>query len=439
VCPLDADDVMATVSACRDHRVPVLSRGGGTSLAGQCCNTAVVMDMTKYMYRVIDIDRERRLGTVQPGCVLDRLRNEANQHGLTFGPDPATHSHCTLGGMVGNNSCGIHAQMAGRTADNIEELVILTYDGVRMRVGKTPEHELERIIADEGRRGEIYRKLRDLRDRYAELIRRRYPKIPRRVSGYNLDELLPERGFHVARALVGSEGTCVTVLEVIGNLVPNPRARSLLVLGYPDVYQAGDHIPLVVSHKPIGCEGIDDRLLGYYRRKGVHLQDLALMPEGKGWLLVEFGGDSKQESDDRARTLMEDLRKHPDPPRMKLYDEPEKEAMIWEVREGGLGATAFVPGERDTWPGWEDSAVPPDQVGPYLRELRAVFEKHGYDPSLYGHFGQGCIHCRVPFDLVTRDGIENFRSFMDDATELVLRFGGSLSGEHGDGQARAEF
>ncbi len=440
VLPLDTDDVIRTVEVARQFGAPLLSRGGGTSLVGQCCNVAVIMDMSKYMNHVLSIDAEKKVGRVQPGCILDDLRNAANQFGLTFGPDPATHNHCTLGGMCGNNSCGMHAQMAGRTSDNVHELDILTYDGLRMRVSKTSDEELNQIIAGGGRRGEIYRRLRDLRDRYANLIRERYPKIPRRISGYNLDDLLPENGFHVARALVGSEGTCVTILEVAGRLVWNPPARALLVLGYPDVFASGDDIPRVIAHKPIGCEGIDDRLIGYMHKKGVHVKDIALLPEGKGWLMVEFGAETRQQAEEQAYGLMNELKKGDHPPSMKLYDDPAKEKMLWEVRESGLGATAFVPGEHDTWPGWEDSAVPPDQVGPYLRKLKELLRKHGYDnPSLYGHFGQGCIHCRLPFDLRSPEGIRNYRSFMDDATTLVLSFGGSLSGEHGDGQGRAEY
>ncbi len=438
-CPKGAADVEAIVAACRRHGAPVLSRGGGTSLAGQCCNVAVIMDFSKYMNAVLEIDPERKLGRVQPGTVLDTLRDAAEKYRLTFGPDPATHNHCTLGGMVGNNSCGIHAQMAGRTADNIHELEILTYDGFRMRVGKTSNDELASIIRQGGRRGSIYAALKALRDRYADKIRERFPRIPRRVSGYNLDELLPENGFHVARALVGTEGTCVTVLEVVANLVYSPPKRVLLVLGYPDVYSAGDHVPEVVAAGPIGCEGLDDRLIHYYKKKGEHVDDTAKLPPGGGWLLVQFGGDTMDQATDQARSLMDRLKNRPDAPSMKLYDDPKEEASLWEVRESSLGATAWVPGEPATWPGWEDSAVPPDRLGDYLRDLRKLFDKHGYHPSVYGHFGQGCIHCRVEFDLRTAAGLDNYRSFMDEASSLVVRYGGSLSGEHGDGQSRAEF
>ncbi len=444
VIPRSVSDVVKTVAIARDHGAPITGRGCGTSLAGQCCNTSIIIDMSKYLNRVLEIDVERKLGRVQPGTILDDLRHTAEKHDLTFGPDPATHNHCTLGGMLGNNSCGIHSVMAAwhgtgaRTSDNTHELEILTYDGERMRVGPTSEEELESIVRQGGRRGEIYRRLRELRDKYAGLIREKFPDIPRRVSGYNLPELLPENGFNVARALVGSEGTCVTILEATLHLIANPKARTLLVLGYPDVYSAGDHAPEIMEHKPIGLEGIDHRLIGYMKKTGLHPADIQLLPDGKGFLLAEFGGDSQEDADNHAREVMDALKKKGNPPTMKLFDDKAEEAKVWEVRESGLGATAFVPGLKDTWPGWEDSAVPPQKVGPYLRKLRELFHKYDYEASLYGHFGQGCIHCRIPFDLYTAKGIDTYRSFVAEASDLVLSFGGSLSGEHGDGQARAE-
>jgi FAD/FMN-containing dehydrogenase len=444
VLPWDAEDVVVTVAAARRCGAPILSRGCGTSLAGQCCNVAVVMDFSKYVNGGVGIDSQRRLGVVQPGCVLDDFRDAANKHGLTFGPDPATHRHCTLGGMLGNNSCGIHSLICAkhglglRTSDNTHELEVLTYDGARFRVGETSPDELERIIRAGGRQGEIYARMKALRDRYADVIRRRFPKLPRRVSGYNLDELLPENNFHVARALVGSESTLVTILEATLQLVPNPAARTLLVLGYPDVFAAGDHVTDILPLQPIGLEGLDHLLIEFIQRKGDRTADLKLLPEGRAFLLVEFGGDSKEDSDNQARQCMERLKKQANPPSMKLYDDKAEEERLWRVRESGLGATAFVPGLPDMWPGWEDSAVPPESVGNYLRDLRGLFHKYGYNPSLYGHFGQGCVHCRVDFDLYTAAGIRNWRSFLGEAADLVVRHGGSLSGEHGDGQARAE-
>jgi len=439
VIPSDVDDVINTITLARHYGVPVLARGGGTSLAGQCCNVAVVIDMSKYMNSVIEIDPHKKLARVQPGTILDDLRHAAEQYNLTFGPDPATHSRCTLGGMIGNNSCGVHSVMSGKTDDNVEELEIFTYDGLRMRVGKTSEEELERVIQEGGRRGEIYAKLKALRDKYANLIREHYPKIPRRVSGYNLDQLLPENGFHVARALVGTESTCVTVLEATVRLVYSPPARTLLVLGYPDVYAACDHIMEILAHKPIGLEGFDSRLIEGMRKKHLLPENIKLLPGGGGWLLVEFGGQTKQEANDHARELMEELGKKKDnPPGMKLFDNPQQVRMVWQVRESGLGASTFVPGEKLKWEGWEDAAVPPEKLGHYLRDLQKLYDKYDYEADLYGHFGQGCVHTRIDFDLETAAGIKKFRSFLEDAADLVIRHGGSLSGEHGDGQARAE-
>ncbi|HUO29961.1 MAG TPA: FAD-linked oxidase C-terminal domain-containing protein [Bryobacteraceae bacterium] len=439
VIPKTVDDVVATLATCRRYGAPVLARGGGTSLAGQCCNVAVVLDCSKHLNRILWLDPARKQAQVEPGVVLDWLRTAANHHGLTFGPDPATHNHNTLGGMIGNNSCGVHSVMAGKTEENVDELDILTYDGQRMSVGPTSEGELAQIISQGGRRGEIYAGLKRIRDTYGRLIKQRYPDIPRRVSGYNLNELLPENGFHVARALVGTECTCVFVLSAVVRLVPNPNARTLLVLGYPDIYAAGDHVPEVMAGRPIGCEALDEMLIHNMRIKGLDVRDLKLLPEGKGWLLVEFGGDNKEESDASAHRLMEALQGKRDAPSMRLYQDQEQEKLIWEIREAGLGATAWVPGEHVTWEGWEDSAVPPEKVGAYLRELKRLYDQHGYNGALYGHFGQGCIHTRVTFDLQSAEGIRNYRSFMDAATDLVVRYGGSISGEHGDGQSKAEF
>ncbi len=295
VIPRSLEDVEKTLAVCRRHQVPIVSRGGGTALAGQTCNAAVVIDFSKYLHHIIDMDGDKKLARVEPGVILDHLRDAAERdYQLTFGPDPATHDHCTLGGMIGNNSCGVHSVMAGRTADNVHELEVLTYDGLRCKVGPTSDHELQQIIAEGGRRGEIYQKLSELRDRYAELIRERYPDIPRRVSGYNLDELLPENGFNVARALVGSESTCVTVLEATLQLIDSPQGRALLVLGYPDIFSAGDHVPEILKHQPVGLEGLDDLLIDYMKRKGLHPQDIELLPEGGGWLLVEFGAEDQR-------------------------------------------------------------------------------------------------------------------------------------------------
>jgi FAD/FMN-containing dehydrogenase/Fe-S oxidoreductase len=438
VIPKTDDDVRATLAACREFGAPILARGGGTSLAGQCCNVAVVMDFSKYMNKILEINKEEKFARVQPGLVLDELRNAATKVGLTFGPDPATHNHCTLGGMIGNNSCGTHSVMAGKTVDNVEQLRVLTYDGLELTVGETSDSELEQIIRAGGRRGQIYSTMHEIRDRYAGLIISKYPKIPRRVSGYNLDELMPAAGFHVARALVGSECTCVIVLEAKLRLVHNPPYRALVVLGYPNIYEAADHVPEIMKYKPIALEAIDGNLVNDIRQKNLHVRDLSLLPEGAGYLLAEFGGDSKAEADDKAHGMMDAVNKQSDAPKMKFYDDKREEQLVWEIRESGLGATAFVPGKPFTWEGWEDSAVPPEKMGQYLRKLCDLYEKHGYTGAFYGHFGQGCLHTRINFDLETTPGIRNYRSFVEAAADLVVSFGGSLSGEHGDGQSRAE-
>lgn len=444
VIPRDREDIIAAVRICREHGAPLLSRGGGTSLAGQCCNTAVVLDMSKYYNRVLAVDPERRLARVQPGIVLDALQREVAPHRLVFGPDPATHSHCTIGGMIGNNSCGIHSVMAAfggtgpRTSDNIEELEVLTYEGEVLRVGATGDEELAAIIRAGGRRGEIYAGLKRIRDTYGDLVRKRFPDIPRRVSGYNLDDLLPEHGCHVARALGGSEGTCVVILEATLKLLPKPECSCLLVLGYPDVFEAGDDVTEVLKHRPIGLEGMDHRLIEFIRSSGLDTGTVDKLPEGRGWLLVEFGGDSREDCHARAQRAQDALSRRKDPPSVQLFEDKAEMDCIWEVRESGLGATAFVKNMDDTWEGWEDTAVPPEKVGDYLRGFRQLLDRYGYETALYGHFGQGCIHCRINFDLVSEEGLQKFRAFLGEASDLVLGLGGSLSGEHGDGQSRAE-
>src|SRR6201993_3068945 len=437
VIPRSLDDVIATMATCREYSAPVLSRGGGTSLAGQCCNAAVVMDFSKYLAQIVEIDPARKLARVQPGVILDHLRNAAEKHHLTFAPDPATHDRCTLGGMIGNNSCGVHSVMAGKTDDNIEALDILTYDGLRMKVGATTPGELEQIIRAGGRRGEIYSKLKTIAETYGDLVRSRYPNIPRRVSGYNLNFLLPENGFHVARALVGSEGTCVTILEATCRLVESPPERVLLVIAYPDIFQAADHVPDIMVHKPIGLEGIDDRLAEYTRRRGINSEGLALLPEGGGWLLAEFGAQTQPEAKAQARALMESLSRASVVPNMRLCSQTEAKH-VWTVRESSLGVISHVPGEPLSWEGWEDSAVAPENLGQYLRDLRDLMSGYGCRGTLYGHFGHGCVDNRINFDLESKEGIAKFRQFMEEAADLVVNYGGSLSGEHGDGQARGE-
>jgi FAD/FMN-containing dehydrogenase/Fe-S oxidoreductase len=438
VIPRTRADVVAAVAICRSVGAPLLPRGGGTSLAGECCNTAVVIDFSKYLNRVIEIDPVRRLARVEPGCILDTLRDAAAAHGLTFGPDPATHDHNTLGGMIGNDSGGVHALMNGITVHNVEELEILTYDGLQLRVGPTSADEMQEIMRAGGRRAGIYRRLNELRQRYGDLIRARFPDIPRRVSGYeNLDQLFPEKGFNVARALVGTEATCVMVLEATLNLIPNPRERALVIMGFPDIFQAADAVPSVLKHDPIGLEGVDQILVDHIRTKHLHEENLDVLPQGRGWLVVELAGDTPEAARQKAQNLVDAFKPQQDVD-ARLVVEKSQQDRIWKVRDAALGAESYVPNHPDTWPGWEDSAVHRDNLGAYLRELKALFHKYGYNPCVYGHFGDGLVHCSIAFDLYDEPGIEAWRRFLDEATDLVIRYNGSLSGEHGDGQARGE-
>ncbi len=436
ILPRDAADVEAALAACRATSAAVLARGAGTSLAGQCANVAVVFDYSRYMNHLTSIDPAEKLATVQPGIVLDRLREAAELHHLTYAPDPATHSRCTLGGMIGNNSCGVHGLLGGKVADNVESLDIVLYDGTRMTVGRTSPDQLQALIRTGGRTGHIYAGLASLRDRYATLIREKFPRIPRRVSGYNLDELLHENGFHVARALVGTEGTCANIVSATLNLTASPPFRVLTVLGFPDAFLAADAVPQVLEHGPIGLEGFDALLLEFMRRKGLSPRDLPLLPEAGGHLLVEMGAWTAAEAQAKAEALVRAAQTWPTPPVARIYS-ADQAARVWHVRESALGSTVFVPGEPEGWEGWEDAGIPPVHLGNYLRKLTALMAEYGYRSPLYGHYGQGCVHLRINFDFRTEQGLRSFREFLDRAADLVLSFGGSLSGEHGDGQARA--
>jgi FAD/FMN-containing dehydrogenase/Fe-S oxidoreductase len=436
IFPRDAADVEAALAACRATGAAVLPRGAGTSLAGQCVNVAVVFDFSRFMNSLEDLDPAKRLARVEPGVVLDRLRDAAELHHLTYAPDPATHSRCTLGGMIGNNSCGVHGLLGGKVVDNVESLDIVLYDGTRMTVGRTPPDRLEALIRAGGRAGKIYSGLAHIRDRYASLVREKFPRIPRRVSGYNLDELLPENNFNVARALVGSEGTCANVVSATFNLTASPPFRVLTVLGFNDPFLSADAVPLALEHKPIGLEGFDFLLIDFMRRKGLALRELDQLPPGVGFLLVEMGAWSAEGARARADALSLASQSWPSPPVAHICA-PDEAAAVWHVRESALGAMVFVPGEPDRWEGWEDAAVPPERLGDYLRAINRLMAEYGFRSPLYGHYGQGCVHTRINFDFRSTEGIRIFREFIERAAEIVLSFGGSLSGEHGDGQARA--
>jgi FAD/FMN-containing dehydrogenase/Fe-S oxidoreductase len=430
VVPRTIDAVVATVALCREHGAPLFARGGGTSLAGQTCNEAVVIDTSRHLTRV-EIDAATRTAWVEPGCTMIALRKAANAAGLDFGPDPSTKDRCTLGGMLGNNSCGVHSVFSEfygpgpRTSDHVEELDVLTYRGQRMRAREAGDGPLTGLHAQ----------LDDLRRRYEPLIRTRFPEMPRRVSGYNLVDLLPDRGFHVGRALVGSESTCALVLGARLALMPAKPARVIALCGYPDIYAVAEAANRARDKRPVGCEAMDEVL---YRRVRAQHRDtggvLELLPEGHGWLIVETGAETTAE----ARALAEDIVRYLAPPSHRLLVSEADRKRLDGLREQFLGVDAFEPGKPDNYEGWEDSAVPPARLAGYLRELHALFGAYGLEGSLYGHFAHGCVHTRIDFALERAEGVERYRKFTAEAAQLVVAHGGSLSGEHGDGQSRAD-
>jgi FAD/FMN-containing dehydrogenase/Fe-S oxidoreductase len=440
VLPKDADDAQTAMKICHRYRAPVTPRGGGTSLTGASCNAAVIFDYSKHMNRIVTLDPHAQTAVVEPGVVLDDLRQRAGKHGLTFGPAPSTHNRCAIGGMFGNNSCGMPAQFAGRMEENVEEVEVLLHDGTRMRVGATSPQELDRIVREGGRKGEIYGKLRTLYEQYGDRVKERFPDIPRRVSGYNLNQLSPENGFNVARALIGSEGTIVHVLELTVRLVPNPKCTALAIVGFEDISTAGDHVAFCNKYAPHASEGMDETLFEHMEEKGKNPHEQhELFPHGHAWIVLQFGGDTKAEAQAKAQLLVDDIRAHSKEVRgTRVMTDEHTIEEIFKIREAGLGVNAKIPNQPEFYPGWEDSAVAPEHLGKYLREFQQKMNEYGYQASIYGHFGQGCVHCRISFDLFTRDGIERYRKFVHEMAHIVVKYEGSISGEHGDGQIRGE-
>ncbi|WP_330345099.1 FAD-binding oxidoreductase [Streptomyces longwoodensis] len=410
VAPRDADDVAAVLAVCREHGVPVVARGGGTSIAGQATGTGVVLDFTRHMNRLVSLDPAARTAVVQPGLVLDRLQEAAAPHGLRFGPDPSTHGRCTLGGMIGNNSCGSHSVAWGTTADNVRELDVLTARGERLRTGR------DWAGAPRG--------LRALVEGELSRLRTGFPELPRRISGYALDALLPERGADVARSFCGSEGTLGILTEAVVRLVEAPRARALAVLAYGDEGAAAEAAAGLLPYRPLTVEGMAADLV----------PPGAGLPRGGAWLFVETGGETAGE----ARARAEEIVRAADVLDSLVVTDPAAQRALWRVREDASGTATRMPDGTEAWPGWEDCAVPPARLGAYLRDFRALLASHGLRGTPYGHFGDGCIHVRIDFDLLSEAGVGRFRRFSEDLADLVVAHGGSLSGEHGDGQARAE-
>jgi FAD/FMN-containing dehydrogenase/Fe-S oxidoreductase len=438
VVPRTIEAVVTAVELCREHGAPIFARGGGTSLAGQTCNEAVVIDCSRHL-TAVSVDPETMTAEVGPGTIMKSLRDAATAVGLDFGPDPSTKDRCTLGGMLGNNSCGVHSVFSEfygpgpRTSDHVEELDVLTYRGQRIMARAVDPAELRRVRATGI--GGIYDRLLELRDRYEPLIRAKFPDMPRHVSGYNLPALLADRGVHMGRALVGSESTCVMILGARLKLMRAKPARVLAVLGYPDIYRAAAAADLARSRKPTGCEAMDDVLIRRIKlQHRDHDHAISLLPDGNAWLMVEHGADTVAEAQSEAEKTVRLL----EPMGFRILVDRELQQKLADMREQALGVDAFEPGKPDNYEGWEDSAVPPARLARYLVELRRLYREFHLEGSLYGHFGQGCVHTRIDFGLDTPIGVTTYREFTHAAARLVVAFGGSLSGEHGDGQSRAD-
>ncbi|MFE9402117.1 FAD-binding and (Fe-S)-binding domain-containing protein [Streptomyces sp. NPDC006530] len=417
VAPRDADDVAAVLAVCRTYGVPVVPRGGGTSIAGQATGTGIVLDFTRFMRSLVSVDAEARTAVVQPGVVLDVLRDAVAPHSLTFGPDPSTHSRCTLGGMIGNNACGAHSVAWGTTADNIRDLTVVSARGERHHLSQGWQNSTSPVG------------LRDFVIRHLSALRTGYPQdLPRRISGYAMDALLPERGADQARAFCGSEGTLGVVTEATVRLVESPPARALAVLGYADESEAAEAAPGLLPYGPLTVEGMAADLVRV-REAGA-----AGLPRGGAWLFVEAGGATEAE----ARSKAAELARAGGALDARVVSERAALRALWRIREDAAGTATRMPDGTEAWPGWEDCAVPPVRLGAYLREFRSLLASHNLRGTPYGHFGDGCIHVRIDFDLLTPAGVGRFRSFSEDLADLVVAHGGSLSGEHGDGQARAE-
>ena len=438
VIPRHEGDVVAALTLARENSMPILARGGGTSLAGQACNAALVLDFSKYMNRIVAIDPDARVAQVEPGLVQSHLNRALGSHRLFFAPDPSTKDRCTIGGMIGNNSCGAHSAAYGKTVDNVEALEVVLYDGTRLTLtGAMNDAELTAAIARGGREGEIYSHLSRLRDHSGISIRDHFPKLPRRVSGYNLDELMPERGFNVARAIVGSEGTLAVILRATIKAVPRPNEVELVMLGFDDVFIAADQTLWILEHRPEALEGFDQQLPEFARTKA--MPGVRHLPDGRAFLLAEFGGATRDEARERAERLITDARRIRECVGVASLSGAREQAAVWQIRESGLGSSAFIAGRPRSWPGAEDSAVPPANLGRFLRGFDSILTNHDLKvATYYGHFGEGCVHARVNFDLASSPGIATFRIAMTEIGGLVAELGGSLSGEHGDGIARSE-
>jgi FAD/FMN-containing dehydrogenase/Fe-S oxidoreductase len=433
--PRSADEIVAALAVCRELNAPIVTRGGGTSIAGNALSTGLVLDLSKHLNRVLAVDPEQQTALVEPGTVLDAITAAAAPHGLRFGPDPSTHSRATIGGAIGNNACGSRALRYGRTADNVIALDVLTGTGTRFTAGRGRGRGPSAAAptdptAPTAPAAELVTGLHTLVDENLATIRTEFGRFTRQVSGYSLEHLLPENGADVAKFLSGTEGTLALTLQATVRLVAAPRATALAVLGYPDMAAAAEAVPALLPHLPVALEGLDSRMVDVVRtRRGPAA--VPSLPRGGGWLFAETAGDTLDEARAAAGKLVADG---------GCLDSAvitgPAAAALWRIREDGAGLGGRTPAGAPAWPGWEDSAVPVPALPAYLRELEALMAAHRLDGLLYGHFGDGCIHARIDFPLRDRPSV--LRSFTEDAARLAASYGGSASGEHGDGRARGE-
>ncbi|MEU9331378.1 FAD-binding and (Fe-S)-binding domain-containing protein [Streptomyces canus] len=433
--PRSTGDVVAVLRACKETGVPVTARGGGTSMAGNAVGPGVVLDFSRYMNRILHIDEAAGTARVEAGVVLDALRSATALHGLTFGPDPSSHSRCTLGGMIGNDACGNRSVRDGRTSSHIEALEIVTADGVRAVADRTGLHPVDPRDADHVARLEA--DVRRLISDNLSQIRTELGRIPRQVSGYQLHHLLPENGFDMARALVGTEGSCAVVTAATVRLMATAPAVALLALGYDDVVDAAEDVTEILRWSPSAVEGMDEAIVATMRaRRGP--DSVTGLPEGRAWLYVELDGDDQTTVTARAAELLDALKAQGRMTGGRVVDSAAERRSLWRVREDGAGLAARLVDGRESWPGWEDSAVAPEDLADYLRDFRKLLAAHELTGVMYGHFGAGCVHVRINFDLATDEGRAAARRFLHEAATLVVARGGTLSGEHGDGRARGE-
>ena len=426
VFPRHRDEVAAALEVCRELRVPLVSRGAGTSIAGNAVTSGVILDFSRHLNRVVSLDPVAATAVVQPGVILDDLQAAAATHGLRFGPDPSTHARCTMGGMIGNNACGSRALGYGRTADNVIDLDLLLADGRAFTASRKDRGDL----SGTGPESALLSTLSTLVGDNLGLIRTEFGRFNRQISGYSLQHLLPENGMDLARMLVGTEGSLAVIQAATIRLVRTPPATALAILGYPDMASAADSVPDLLVHHPLAIEGLDARLVEVIRTRG-RAKTIPELPRGEGWLFIETAGDNEAQALAAAHTLAADGQAL-----ASAVVSGEHARALWRIREDGAGLAGRTPAGEPAWPGWEDAAVPPTRLGAYLRGFFALLAEHQLDTLAYGHFGDGCVHARVNFPL--NGSPARFRAFLVDAAQLVATHGGSMSGEHGDGRARSE-